>query len=74
MKLPEGASLPRVMHLHQWMYYIGTLMRFTYGADGRPMSINYSGTDYYYVLNLQGDVVARADGTFVDIAAPSNLL
>lgn len=27
------------------MNYIGTRMRFTYGADGRPMSITYDGTD-----------------------------
>ena len=45
------------------MYYIGTLMRFTYGADGRPMSITYDGTEYYYVLNLQGDVVAILDSS-----------
>jgi len=31
---------------------------FTYGADGSPLSLTYNGTTYYYVVNLQGDVVA----------------
>ncbi len=33
-------------------------MYFTYDAAGRPVSIEYNGTTYYYVLNVQGDVVA----------------
>ncbi len=32
-------------------------MYFTYDAAGRPVSIEYNGTTYYYVLNVQGDVV-----------------
>ena len=31
---------------------------FAYDASGRPMSVTYNGTAYYYALNLQGDVVA----------------
>ena len=34
---------------------------FYYGADGRPYAINYSGILYYYILNLQGDVVGLCD-------------
>lgn len=40
------------------MEYEGIVMYFTYGADGSPLTINYNGTTYYYVTNLQGDVVA----------------
>ena len=53
----------------------GTLtdvMDFIYDESGRPFALNYSanGTDfvtYYYILNLQGDVVGLTDasGTFV---------
>lgn len=30
---------------------------FAYDYQGRPYSLTYNGTTYYYVLNLQGDVV-----------------
>ena len=33
-------------------------MRFTYGINGHPVSLNYDGIVYYYVTNAQGDVVA----------------
>ena len=35
-----------------------TTMRFTYGINGHPVSLNYDGTVYYYVTNAQGDVAA----------------
>ena len=40
---------------------------FTYGINGQPMSVNYNGTDYYYITNSQGDVVGilNASGTEV---------
>ena len=48
------------------------IMDFVYDESGRPFALNYSanGTDfttYYYILNLQGDVVGLTDasGTFV---------
>ena len=34
---------------------------FSYDASGRPLSVVYNGVTYYYVLNLQGDVVAILD-------------
>ena len=43
------------------MTYGSNTMWFTYGADGKPLSINYNGTTYYYVTNLQGDVVGIVD-------------
>ena len=36
---------------------------FTYDASGTPLSVTYNGTAYYYVTNLQGDVIAILDGS-----------
>ena len=36
----------------------GDTLLFTYDAAGLPMTLTHNGTLYYYVLNLQGDVVA----------------
>ena len=36
-------------------------LRFAYSVDGTPCSVNYNGTEYYYVTNAQGDVVAILD-------------
>ena len=41
----------------------GRTLRFTYDASGSPLSVTYDGTEYYYALNLQGDVVAILDGS-----------
>ena len=38
-----------------------SIMWFTYNAQGSPMSITYNGTTYFYVKNLQGDVMGIAD-------------
>jgi RHS repeat-associated protein len=42
-------------------------MRFTYDAEGYAQTINYQGTVYYYVTNMQGDVIGiiRGNGTQV---------
>ena len=45
------------------MSYGSHVMWFTYGADGTPLTINLNGTTYYYVTNLQGDVVGILDST-----------
>ena len=36
-------------------------LKFYYDAEGRPMCLDYNGTIYFYITNLQGDVVALAD-------------
>ena len=36
-------------------------MDFTYDASGRPASVTYDGTVYFYTTNLQGDIVAILD-------------
>ena len=43
------------------MTYGNVKLHFYYDVSGRPLSVNYNGTTYYYVLNLQGDVVAILD-------------
>lgn len=39
------------------------VLDFTYDASGRPVSVTYDGTPYFYALNLQGDVVAILDSS-----------
>ena len=36
---------------------------FAYDTSGTPLSVAYNGTNYYYVTNLQGDVVAILNNT-----------
>ena len=36
-------------------------LKFYYDAKGRPMCLDYNGAMYFYITNLQGDVVALAD-------------
>ena len=40
---------------------------FSYDASGNPMTVEYNGTTYYYVTNIQGDVIAilNSSGTAV---------
>ena len=37
-------------------------MQFFYNADGTPLYFTYNGTEYFYVTNLQGDVMGIANG------------
>ena len=52
-----------VVHMTQGGYDL----HFFYDAQGKPGMVTYNGVDYFYVYNLQGDVVALidADGTQV---------
>ena len=36
-------------------------LKFAYDEQGRPYSVNYNGTTYYYILNQQGDVIYIVD-------------
>ena len=36
-----------------------------YGNTGKPYALTYKGKVYYYVLNLQGDVIAALDSSGV---------
>ena len=41
-------------------------LRFAYDAVGVPLSVNYNGTIYYYVTNIQSDVVAIVNASGVE--------
>lgn len=45
------------------MTYGSNSLHFYYDASGKPLSVVYNGTTYYYILSLQGDVVAILDST-----------
>lgn len=42
-------------------------LHFYYDASGRPLSVVYNGATYYYVLSLQGDVVAILNSSGVAV-------
>ena len=55
---------------YSYLYTNGLLSRmilgddtlcFAYDAVGVPLTVNYNGTTFYYVTNLQGDVIAILD-------------
>ena len=61
---------------HSYLYASGKLLRETYGsntldffydANGMPYALKYNGTVYYYITNLQGDVMqlVNANGNIV---------
>jgi len=63
---------------HNYLYAGGKLMRETYGsntldffydANGTPYALKYNGTVYYYVTNLQGDVVRIVDASGNTVAS-----
>ena len=39
------------------------VLRFSYNASGSVVSVNYNGTEYYYLRNAQGDIVKIIDGS-----------
>ena len=62
--------------VHNYLYAGGKLLRETYGtntldffydANGTPYALKHNGTVYYYITNLQGDVIqiVDADGNTV---------
>ena len=44
-----------------------TTWTYSYDANGKPIAVNYSGSNYYYALNLQGDVVAILNNSGVAV-------
>ena len=57
---------------HNYIYASGKLLRETYGSNtldffydnnGTPFALKHNGTLYYYVTNLQGDVMNLVDGS-----------
>ena len=50
-------------------YYGDTTVDFTYDASGRPYAMYYKSTPYFYILNLQGDVIRVVDGNGNTVAS-----
>ena len=46
----------------------GGTLRFTYDTNGNPATVVYNNATYYYVTNLQGDVIAILDGSRNSVA------
>ncbi|MBR6825953.1 MAG: RHS repeat protein, partial [Oscillospiraceae bacterium] len=44
------------------MKYNNNTLYFTYDTAGTPLTVDYNGTVYYFVTNIQGDVVAILNG------------
>ena len=63
---------------HNYLYASGQLMRETYGnntldffydANGYPYALKYNSTTYYYITNLQGDVMYLIDANENTVAS-----
>ena len=63
---------------HNYAYAGGKLLRETYGSNvldffydqnGNPYALKYNGVIYYYITNLQGDVMYLVDGTGTTVAS-----
>ena len=44
-------------------------LTFFYDAAGQPMSVLYNGTTYFYITNLQGDVIGLLDASGQQVVA-----
>ena len=55
----NGSQLSQLTVTDDWQQT--HVLYFAYSADGTPLSVTYNGTTYYYVTNIQGDVVAILD-------------
>ena len=52
--------------VHQYTENNGVISNelfFRYDENGAPLSVSYNGTEYFYVLNLQGDIIAIIDNS-----------
>ena len=63
---------------HTYVYASGKLLRETYGSNtldffystsGQPYALSYNGVTYYYITNLQGDVMSIVDGSGAVVAS-----
>ena len=44
-------------------------LAFAYDADGVPLTVRWNGSYYYYVTNIQGDVIGITDSTGLEVVA-----
>ncbi|MGM9602100.1 MAG: RHS repeat-associated core domain-containing protein, partial [Faecousia sp.] len=63
---------------HEYFYASGKLLRETYGNvtmdflynnNGYPYALKYNGTTYYYITNLQGDVLSLINASGSTVAS-----
>ena len=63
--------------VHNYYYASGKLLRETYGsnvldfsydANGNPYALKYNGVTYYYITNLQGDVMYLVNSSGATVA------
>ena len=47
----------------------GKTLTFSYDASGTPLSVNYNGTTYYYVTNIQGDITAILNSSGTEVVS-----
>ena len=52
----NGTQLTHLTKGSEWMH-------FYYDGQGRPAIVNYNGSYYHYLYNLQGDVIGMVDNT-----------
>lgn len=45
------------------MSWGANILDFFYDESGLPYAMKYNGTAYYYITNLQGDVMRIVDGS-----------
>ena len=75
----DGMRIGRADDLYEFSYIYngsqltqmtsyGFTLCFTYDASGKPMTVTLDGTLYYYVTNLQGDVVGILDANGNQVA------
>ena len=53
----NGSQLVKLMADYESLGEIDTLY-FTYDVNGTPLTVKYNGEEFYYVTNIQGDVIA----------------
>ena len=76
----EGLRLSKTVDgvVHNYYYAGGKLLRETWGSNtldffydamGTPYALKYNGTLYYYVTNLQGDILHIVDASGVPVVS-----
>jgi YD repeat-containing protein len=53
----------------RWESFGGNTLDFFYDSNGNAYALKYNGTIYYYITNLQGDVMSIVDGQGAVVAS-----
>lgn len=71
----QGVRVSKETNTHDYEYIVdgylvlveiidGTnYIYYTYDVDGTLISMNYQGIEYYYISNMQGDIIGMMDGS-----------